>query len=394
MEHLLIDRVGEREALDDAIGQRGEAARDDELRRRTSAPHSSSTSTSSRSSAAATAVDGNSRPARLAASSSRCSSGASRSICFSTISRRLSGTPVSISSRPTASAHAPVVGAAQMLAVDQVGEHRDQKQRVAVGPLVQQVDQLRRQAVRAEPGVEERADGGLAQQVERQLAAEPVYLQVLLHRPQRMPIEDDVAGAIGADDQHARRLAAASQRRDEVDGGAVAPVQILEDEHERLLRAQRLDGLGHLAQHALAGRAAHLGFERGAVARLHDRRHLPQPGGGVAAQQRRPAPTGAARAAAGRTRRETAGTASEVPESSRHCPRAAIAAPPRPVSSRKASTTVVLPMPGSPVTKTVWRSPAIASARWSRRRSSVSARPTSGLAPAASLDRRRAARAR
>ena len=274
MEHLLRHRVGEREALDDAIGQRREAARLDELPRRTRSPHRSSTSTSSSPSAAATAVDGNSPPAMLAASSSRCSSGASRSICFSTISRRLSGTPVATSSSESSSTDA-VLALAQALAVHQIAEHRDEKERVAVGALEQQPREILRQLVRARGGHRGTpARRPRSSSAERQLRAEVVELQVLLHRAQRVLVEHHVAGAVGADDQHARRLAATRQRRDEIDRRAVAPVGILEHQHERRLGAERFDGFGHLAQHALARGAAHLFVERGTLVGLHERRHL------------------------------------------------------------------------------------------------------------------------
>ena len=75
-------------------------------------------------------------------------------------------------------------------------------------------------------------DGGHGQELDPQLLALPVSGQLLLHRAQRMRPDDDVDGAERAEQQEARRLAAARERGDEVERGIVAPVQILQHEYE------------------------------------------------------------------------------------------------------------------------------------------------------------------
>ncbi len=63
-------------------------------------------------------------------------------------------------------------------------------------------------------------------------------------------------------------------------------MDILEDEDQRDLGAERLDELRHLAQHALAGGAEQIAPEPVAVLLVDEPGELREPGRGVAAQQR------------------------------------------------------------------------------------------------------------
>jgi hypothetical protein len=58
--------------------------------------------------------------------------------------------------------------------------------------------------------------------------------------PQRIPAVN-LVGAVRPDQEHARRAKRAHEERDQVEGRLVGPVQVLEDEHERLLGRQPAD---------------------------------------------------------------------------------------------------------------------------------------------------------
>ena len=82
---------------------------------------------------------------------------------------------------------------------------------------------------------------------------------ISVHRPRarrsrarrwtRMLLRDGVAAPVRTDDEQTRRLPSSGERIEEVDGRGIAPVQVLEDEDERELVADRLEGLEHLPEH-------------------------------------------------------------------------------------------------------------------------------------------------
>ena len=80
-------------------------------------------------------------------------------------------------------------------------------------------------------------------------------LQLLLGHPQRMPGRRHVGRPIGREDHQAGWLWAAREHREQVDRRRVAPVQILEDEHERRLCGHHVERFYELAQHSLPRRA-------------------------------------------------------------------------------------------------------------------------------------------
>ena len=78
-----------------------------------------------------------------------------------------------------------------------------------------------------------------------------------------------------------RRFAPRRQRPQQTDGGRIAPVEILEDEHEAALGAHRFDGALELALHAVAGRCRHGAAQLFQLLRGGQLGQLQHPGGRV-----------------------------------------------------------------------------------------------------------------
>ena len=137
-------------------------------------------------SAAATAAVENSRPATLAASSRRRSSGVSRPNCFSIICRKLSGTPAARSSTGAANCHC-ARGFDQHALAQPIVHHVDHEQRVSLGTAVNGPPELGRQLLPRKPAARYCADFDVGEEPQRQLLALPMHAQFLLDRLQRMP---------------------------------------------------------------------------------------------------------------------------------------------------------------------------------------------------------------
>ncbi|MFZ1123366.1 MAG: hypothetical protein WAN81_24345 [Candidatus Binataceae bacterium] len=75
--------------------------------------------------------------------------------------------------------------------------------------------------------------------------------EFLLHRAQWMVVCEHLHRPIGPKDQQSRRLAPPRDSRDKFQGREIAPLQILEQQHQRRFRRERLQGLRHLTQHPL-----------------------------------------------------------------------------------------------------------------------------------------------
>ena len=71
-----------------------------------------------------------------------------------------------------------------------------------------------------------------------------------------------VDGTVGADQEQPRGLPPPGDQREQIDGRRIAPVQVLEHEHEGRFGRQRLDHLRHLAQHPLARGPQELALQR------------------------------------------------------------------------------------------------------------------------------------
>lgn len=70
-----------------------------------------------------------------------------------------------------------------------------------------------------------------------------------------MSADDRVDGPVGAEHEEPRGVPPARQPANQVEGGVVAPVQILDHEHEGTVGRDRIDGVAHLAQHAATRRS-------------------------------------------------------------------------------------------------------------------------------------------
>ena len=174
------------------------------------------------------------------------------------------------------------VHALQRALTEQIVDKAHHEQRMAVGAPVDDLGQLRRDRPVGESAGQVLVHGGPGQELDPQLLALPVSGQLLLHCAQRMRADDHVDGAERAEQQQARRLPAARERGDEIERGVVAPVKVLEDEHEGDLGRQRLKRLGHLAEHALPRRPEDLPLQPITVGCADQRGHLDEPGGRVA----------------------------------------------------------------------------------------------------------------
>ena len=153
----------------------------------------------------------------------------------------------------------------------------DDEERVPVRPPMDGMDERRRQRRAGEADREKIRHRVLAEERERNLVEESACAELDHRAAERVAADDDVDGPVRRQDEEARRLGAAREERDQVDRGAVAPLQVLEDEHQGAFGAERRDGFRHLAQHALGSRAEELATQRPAVVVRRRPRQLGEP---------------------------------------------------------------------------------------------------------------------
>ena len=89
---------------------------------------------------------------------------------------------------------------------------------------------------------------------------------------------DGVASSVRANDEQTRGFLSSSERIEEVDGRRIAPMQVLEDEDERELVADRLEGLEHLPEHPQGGGSDQAPLNRLELVVGKEPRHLCEPG--------------------------------------------------------------------------------------------------------------------
>ena len=169
--------------------------------------------------------------------------------------------------------------------------------------------------------------------------------------------QDRVDRAIGRDARAgAPARAAGRAARPQVEGRGIAPVQVLEHQHERASRRaapRALRRISRSMRSRVPPRTSRCSASRSASAISH----------GICASQVGARSRNAATASLppARHRRPSASSsgryASPGPKCSRHCPRATAAPPGTAVRATNASTKAVLPMPSGPVTNTTCRSP-------------------------------------
>src|ERR1700744_353814 len=151
-------------------------------------------------------------------------------------------------------------------------EDGDDKERIALGVLVDKGGEAGRKRVLLQFPAEQLADGGLVQWGKSDFCTELAEEQVVLHSPERM-VGRGIAVAAGSDDHEFGGSAAAGESGNEVEGGLVSPVQVFEEEKQRIFRRYFFESGAEIAGHAFgnAGR-------RGCRFRLASRSG--QPGGG------------------------------------------------------------------------------------------------------------------
>ena len=178
----------------------------------------------------------------------------------------------------------PPVDLVENALAHEVGEQIGQKQRIAVGPAVQEPGEAVGKRVGAEARAEIRLDIVEGEQIERDVLAQTAGLQILPDGFQRRRAEREIGRTVGADEQQPARLRAARHQVDEVDGGFVRPVQVVEKKNQRDVGGQRLERFGNLSQHALRCRAEGFALQRLPVGRQH--RELRDPGRRITPQHR------------------------------------------------------------------------------------------------------------
>ncbi len=140
----------------------------------------------------------------------------------------------------------------QAAGVDPGVDDRLHEEGVASRALVQEPGDLRWELGSRETGGDVFADRIGGERLQGELgreAAETELLQRLrgmdgpvLTRPER------------AEQEQTRRVGAAGEQRDEIEGGRIAPVQVLEQENERPADGDRSERLDDLAEHPLGCR--------------------------------------------------------------------------------------------------------------------------------------------
>ena len=129
-------------------------------------------------------------------------------------------------------------------------EHGDDEERVSVRVFVQQSRQLCGEFGAGETLLQVALHLFRVQLVQRQIDTLPSHLQGPHGSRQHVMLNDGFRRAIGADDQQASRLAALGEHAEQVDGCRIAPVEVLEHEHDGQVGAQRFDQRRELARHA------------------------------------------------------------------------------------------------------------------------------------------------
>ena len=194
----------------------------------------------------------------------------------------------------------------------------------------------------------------LGEVLERKFVAEPVRLQLALDAFERMVAKDHVHRPVGPDHHQSRRVAPAREIGEQIERRIVAPVQVLEHAGSRGVSAVS-DSSASTISRSMRSRVAPATADGARTRRRRDERgKLEQPGGRVLAQhlERRSPPRLAAQPRALRAPAERLACAVLLQALAARDPDAA-----SPPPSQERLTSVVLPMPASPVTNTTCRSP-------------------------------------
>ncbi len=118
----------------------------------------------------------------------------------------------------------------------QAAQEFRQEERMPLGARMDQVDERRGQAVRAELHREIAIDVGARQKLHAHLAADPARLQIDVQPQERMLRQVGIRGPIGHEQQHLRVRQPPRDVRKKVHGRDVAPVDVF-DQHDDRPRA-------------------------------------------------------------------------------------------------------------------------------------------------------------
>jgi hypothetical protein len=159
--------------------------------------------------------------------------------------------------RQPAGRRPPPTVAHKHTALDEVVDHVHHEERIALRAAMDGPgDCARPRRLRAlEPPRDVFTHLDLVQERQADLLTLTVQPQLLHDRPQRMVVRERAGRTIGPDDEEARTLGPPGERREQLERRVIAPVQVLEHQHQRPLDGHRLDRIGQLAQHALVSRA-------------------------------------------------------------------------------------------------------------------------------------------
>lgn len=126
---------------------------------------------------------------------------------------------------------------------------------------------------------------GQAQRFQAQFLRLRAHVQVELQAMDRMPAHGGLDRTIGRQHQQARGLRPLRDRRKQVDAGVVAPVQVLQHQHQRPRCAQAFQNIVQFAALATGTCPRRAAFERTALFDTEQPAQLTQPRRRVAAQQ-------------------------------------------------------------------------------------------------------------
>ena len=173
------------------------------------------------------------------------------------------------------------IASADGVRLDQVLEKVHHKKGVAVATLVNGFRDVRR-ALGVDTGAHVSRDVAGRQQLEVEPLEQPPSFELVQHGAEMGSVDSRFSGTVGPDDQQTRGLGSLSNRSQQVQGRRVTPVEILEHEHERVLRGQSFQRIVQLAHHAVQGRALHQTLQPFQLLTFHESRQLQQPHGRVA----------------------------------------------------------------------------------------------------------------
>jgi hypothetical protein len=141
----------------------------------------------------------------------------------------------------------------EQLVMEQMVDERHDEQGISLATIDKETEQRVGESGLPEPRRQVARDVGFREAVEQELASLSLPQQLALDGRARMPVYDRVGRPQRAQDQQARRLATLGENGEQIERGVVAPLEILEDQHEGGLGAQRCHADRKLVERVLVG---------------------------------------------------------------------------------------------------------------------------------------------